>query len=93
MTRSTIHRYVSTLVALGYLEQGADRRYRLGLRVTDLGMSALEFDRAAGALALHISKICAGTAAVRSVWPCSTAPRYSTWIALAASVVASTRSI
>ncbi len=41
MTRSTIHRYVSTLVALGYLEQGADRRYRLGLRVTDLGMSAL----------------------------------------------------
>jgi len=28
-------------VALGYLEQGASRKYRLGLRVTDLGMSAL----------------------------------------------------
>lgn len=41
MSRSTTHRYVITLAALGYLEQGASRKYRLGLRVTDLGMSAL----------------------------------------------------
>jgi IclR family transcriptional regulator, pca regulon regulatory protein len=41
MSRSTTHRYVTTLLALGYLEQGASRKYRLGLRVTDLGMSAL----------------------------------------------------
>jgi IclR family transcriptional regulator, pca regulon regulatory protein len=41
MSRSTTHRYVITLVALDYLEQGASRKYRLGLRVTDLGMSAL----------------------------------------------------
>jgi len=41
MSRSTTHRYVITLVALGFLEQGATRKYRLGLRVTDLGMSAL----------------------------------------------------
>ena len=41
MSRSTTHRYVTTLVALGYVEQGARRKYRLGLRVTDLGMSAL----------------------------------------------------
>jgi IclR family pca regulon transcriptional regulator len=41
MSRSTTHRYVITLVALGYLEQGASRKYRLGLRVTNLGMSAL----------------------------------------------------
>ena len=41
MSRSTTHRYVTTLTALGYLEQGASRKYRLGLRVTDLGMSAL----------------------------------------------------
>jgi IclR family pca regulon transcriptional regulator len=47
MSRSTTHRYVITLVALGYLEQGASRKYRLGLRVTDLGMSAL------GATGLH----------------------------------------
>jgi IclR family transcriptional regulator, pca regulon regulatory protein len=41
MRRSTTHRYVMTLVALGYLEQGAKRKYRLSLGVTDLGMSAL----------------------------------------------------
>ncbi len=41
MSRSTTHRYVITLAALGYLEQNASRKYRLGLRVTDLGMSAL----------------------------------------------------
>jgi IclR family pca regulon transcriptional regulator len=41
MSRPTTHRYVITLVALGYLEQGASRKYRLDLGVTDLGMSAL----------------------------------------------------
>ncbi len=41
MSRSTTHRYVITLAALSYLEQDASRKYRLGLRVTDLGMSAL----------------------------------------------------
>jgi IclR family transcriptional regulator, pca regulon regulatory protein len=41
MSRSTTHRYVITLVALGYLKQGASRKYRLGLRVTNLGMAAL----------------------------------------------------
>ncbi len=41
MSRSTTHRYAITLVALGYLEQGVRRKYRLGLRVIDLGMSAL----------------------------------------------------
>jgi IclR family transcriptional regulator, pca regulon regulatory protein len=41
MSRSTTHRYIITLVALGYMEQTADRRCRLGLRVTDLGTSAI----------------------------------------------------
>jgi IclR family transcriptional regulator, pca regulon regulatory protein len=41
MSRSTTHRYVITLLALGYLEQGARRKYRLGLGVCDLGMSAM----------------------------------------------------
>jgi IclR family transcriptional regulator, pca regulon regulatory protein len=41
MSRSTTHRYVVTLMALGYLEQGARRKYRLGLGVCGLGMSAL----------------------------------------------------
>lgn len=42
MSRATTHRYVITLVALGYLEQVEDRKYRLGLRVTDIGTVALE---------------------------------------------------
>jgi IclR family transcriptional regulator, pca regulon regulatory protein len=41
MSRSTTHRYAITLRALGFLEQDASHKYRLGLRVTDLGMSAL----------------------------------------------------
>jgi IclR family transcriptional regulator, pca regulon regulatory protein len=41
MSRSTTHRYAVTLVALGYLQQGAARKYRLALRVTDLGMAAM----------------------------------------------------
>jgi IclR family transcriptional regulator, pca regulon regulatory protein len=41
IARSTTHRYVITLVALGYLEQDPSSKYRLGLRVADLGMSAL----------------------------------------------------
>lgn len=47
MSRSTTHRYVITLARLGYLEQGARRKYSLALRVTDLGISAM------GATDLH----------------------------------------
>jgi IclR family transcriptional regulator, pca regulon regulatory protein len=40
ISRSTTHRYVITLVALGYLEQcGVSRKYRLGLKARDPGMS------------------------------------------------------
>jgi IclR family pca regulon transcriptional regulator len=42
MSRSTTHRYASTLVALGYLEQDYSRRYRLAPRVADVGMSLLD---------------------------------------------------
>ena len=42
LSRSTTHRYVATLAALGYLQQdGATRKYRLGPRVLDLGFSAI----------------------------------------------------
>jgi len=42
LSRSTTHRYVATLVALGYLQQDpATRKYRLGPRVLDLGFSAI----------------------------------------------------
>jgi IclR family pca regulon transcriptional regulator len=42
MSRSTTHRYASTLVALGYLEQDGSRRYRLAPRVADLGFALLD---------------------------------------------------
>jgi IclR family transcriptional regulator, pca regulon regulatory protein len=41
MTPSTTHRYMSTLLALGYLEQDENRKYRLSLGVTDLGVSVM----------------------------------------------------
>jgi IclR family pca regulon transcriptional regulator len=42
LSRSTTHRYVATLTALGYLQQdAASRKYRLGLRVLDLGFSVI----------------------------------------------------
>jgi IclR family transcriptional regulator, pca regulon regulatory protein len=42
LTRSTTHRYVATLARLGYLDQDeATRKYRLGLRVLDLGFAVI----------------------------------------------------
>ena len=41
MSRSTTHRYALTLTALGYLVRASGRRYRLGLRVTHLGLGAM----------------------------------------------------
>jgi IclR family transcriptional regulator, pca regulon regulatory protein len=42
LTRSTTHRYVATLAALGFLDHDAStRKYRLGPRVLDLGFSVL----------------------------------------------------
>src|SRR5712691_10227290 len=42
LSRSTTHRYVATLAALGYLQQdSATKKYRLGPRVLDLGFSAI----------------------------------------------------
>jgi IclR family transcriptional regulator, pca regulon regulatory protein len=47
MSRSTTHRYATTLAELGYLEQNASRRYRLTPRAANFGQSVL------GAMALH----------------------------------------
>lgn len=42
LSRSTAHRYIATLAALGYLQQDPDtKRYRLGPKVLDLGFSAI----------------------------------------------------
>ncbi len=40
--RSTTHRYATTLVTLGFLEQGPSRKYRLSSRVSDFGLSLLD---------------------------------------------------
>ncbi len=42
LSRSTAHRYISTLAQLGYLQQDREsKRYRLGPKVLDLGFSAI----------------------------------------------------
>ena len=42
LNRATTHRYVATLADLGYLQQDiATRKYRLGPRAVDLGLSAI----------------------------------------------------
>jgi IclR family pca regulon transcriptional regulator len=41
MSRPTVHRYASTLTMLGFLEQGARRKYQLAPRVADPGASVL----------------------------------------------------
>lgn len=40
--RSTTHRYATTLVALGYLEQSRSRKYQLSPRALDVSLSLLE---------------------------------------------------
>jgi IclR family pca regulon transcriptional regulator len=57
MSRSTTHRYVTTLVVLGFLEQGVSHKYRLGLRVTDLGMSVLNTTGLRGPSRPHLEEL------------------------------------
>lgn len=67
MSRSTTHRYVITLLALEYLEQGASRKYRLGLRVTDLGMSALNSTSLGEHAQPYLEELCSRTSFTTSV--------------------------
>jgi IclR family pca regulon transcriptional regulator len=57
MSRSTTHRYASTLVALGYLEQDYSRRYRLAPRVADLGLALLDSMALRRAGAEHLRRL------------------------------------
>ncbi len=43
LKRSTTHRYASTLVTLGYLEQGPSHKYRLAAHASDVGLSLFEW--------------------------------------------------
>ena len=58
LSRSTTHRYVSTLAALGYLEQdAASKKYRLGPRVLDLGFSAINSMELREVAAPHLQQL------------------------------------
>ena len=67
MHRSTTHRYVTTLVALGYLEQGASRKYRLGSRVTDLGLAVLDATDLRECSHEYLEELCAQTGCAASL--------------------------
>lgn len=54
-SRSTVHRYMTTLVALGMLEQDPlSRRYRVSLLPADIGSAALDASRVVRALDGHL---------------------------------------
>jgi IclR family pca regulon transcriptional regulator len=67
MSRSTTHRYVITLARLGYLEQGARRKYSLALRVTDLGISAMSATDLHEHTHFYLEELCARTGFTVSV--------------------------
>jgi IclR family transcriptional regulator, pca regulon regulatory protein len=67
MSRSTTHRYVITLARLGYLEQGARRKYNLALRVTDLGISAMSATDLGEHAHFYLEELCARTGFTVSV--------------------------
>jgi IclR family pca regulon transcriptional regulator len=60
--RSATHRYCTTLLQLGYLEQDRSRKYRLGIRPTDIGLSALDSIRLRrDSLRQHLDELRKGT--------------------------------
>jgi IclR family transcriptional regulator, pca regulon regulatory protein len=62
LTRSTTHRYVTTLAKLRYLDQDeATRKYRLGIRVLDLGFSVLGSLGLREIAAPHLQRLTAAT--------------------------------
>ena len=61
MGRSSAHRYATTLVELGYLEQDPSPKYRLASRVSDLGMTVLETTGLRAAARPHLEELRAST--------------------------------
>lgn len=67
MPRATVHRYVSTLVALDFLERLSSRRYRLGPRAAEFGMSALRATGLRGDSRAHLKELRNRTALTASI--------------------------
>ena len=62
LTRSTTHRYVATLARLGFLDQDElTRKYRLGIRVLDLGFTVLGSLELREIAAPHLQRLTAAT--------------------------------
>jgi IclR family pca regulon transcriptional regulator len=62
LSRSTTHRYISTLSRLDYLHQDPEtRRYRLGPRVLDLGFSAINSMDVREISAPYLRELCDAT--------------------------------
>jgi IclR family pca regulon transcriptional regulator len=61
MSRSTTHRYVITLARLGYLAQGARRKYHLALGVTDLGIAAMSATTLREHAHFYLEELCGRT--------------------------------
>ena len=61
MSRSTTHRYVITLARLGYLVQGARRKYSLALGVTDLGIATMSATDLREHAHFYLQELCART--------------------------------
>lgn len=59
--RSTTHRYATTLVTLGFLEQGPSRKYRLAARVSDFGLALLDSMAIRGVARDHLRDLRAHT--------------------------------
>lgn len=64
---STTHRYLSTLVALGYLQHGRGRKYRLTLKVTDLGLSTLATTTLRDHAHRYLEELCKHTSYTTSI--------------------------
>ncbi len=92
MSRSTTHRYVITLEALGLLVQGSDRKYKLSLRVTDLGMSTLNSTGLREHARPYLEELRQRTTYTVNL-PCLMVRRFFMWIVLVAFVLGRARSI
>lgn len=68
MSRSTTHRYITTLTELGYLERSeTSHKYRLSLRVTNLGMSTMSSISISEQAHPHLRRLCRETGQVASL--------------------------
>ncbi len=67
IANSTTHRYLSTLVSLGYLQHDRGRKYRLTLTVTELGLSTLATTTLRDHAHRYLEELCKHTSYTTSI--------------------------